>query len=66
MKMLHLSPNIENLINERLESDIYESVNEVVYEALKLLKERDERLARIRAEVQSGFSKQQGNEPELN
>jgi len=36
-----------------METDIYQSPREVLYEALKLLKERDERLARIRAEVQA-------------
>jgi len=48
-----LAREIEQLINERMETDIYQSPREVLYEALKLLKERDERLARIRAEVQA-------------
>jgi len=53
--MLLIDPELEKLIKDRLETDIYQSVGEVVYEALKLLKERDERLARIRADVESSF-----------
>lgn len=44
-----LSPELENLINEKVKSGDYNSASEVVREALRLLKEQDE-LKRIRRE----------------
>lgn len=44
-----LSPELENLVNEKVESGLYDSPGEVIRESLILLKERDE-LKRLRRE----------------
>ncbi len=49
-----LTPELERLVNERVGSGLYQTASEVVREALRLLKERDD-LARLRADVQAGF-----------
>jgi antitoxin ParD1/3/4 len=43
------------VVNEKVESGMYQTASEVVREALRLLKERDEARARVRADVQAGF-----------
>lgn len=49
-----LTPELERLVNEKVGSGLYQTASEVVREALRLLKERDD-LARLRADVQAGF-----------
>ncbi|MCA1624062.1 MAG: type II toxin-antitoxin system ParD family antitoxin [Acidobacteria bacterium] len=53
-----LSPELENLINEKVKSGNYNSASEVVREALRLLKEQDElkqiRREELRREVMKG------------
>jgi antitoxin ParD1/3/4 len=49
-----LTPELEQLVNEKVESGLYQTASEVVREALRLLKERDDH-ARLRADVQAGF-----------
>ncbi|HXG82472.1 MAG TPA: hypothetical protein VNI84_00465 [Pyrinomonadaceae bacterium] len=53
-----LSPELENLVNEKVESGLYNSPGEVIRESLILLKERDEiekmRREEIRREVMKG------------
>jgi antitoxin ParD1/3/4 len=44
-----LTPELEELVNEKVKSGLYNSASEVVREALRLLKEQDE-LRRIRRE----------------
>jgi antitoxin ParD1/3/4 len=54
-----LTPELENLINEKVKSGKYDSPGEVVREGLRLLKEQDElkriRLEELRREVQKGI-----------
>jgi len=54
-----LTPELERLIQEKVESGMYHSASEVVREALRLLKERDElqriRLEELRREIQIGL-----------
>jgi antitoxin ParD1/3/4 len=50
-----LTPELERVVNEKVESGMYQTASEVVREALRLLKERDEGRARLRADVQAGF-----------
>jgi antitoxin ParD1/3/4 len=50
-----LTPELERVVNERVESGMYQTASEVVREALRLLKERDEARAHLRADVQAGF-----------
>jgi antitoxin ParD1/3/4 len=48
-----LTPELEQLVNEKVESGLYQTASEVVREALRLLKERDQE--RLRADIQAGF-----------
>src|SRR6266852_3642394 len=54
-----LTPELERLVTEKVESGMYTSASEVIREALRLLKERDElrqtRLAELRREIQVGL-----------
>ena len=51
-----LTPELERLVNEKVESGLYQTASEVVREALRLLKERDIAREQLRADVQVGFS----------
>lgn len=54
-----LTPELENLINEKVKSGKYASPGEVIREGLRLLKEQDElkriRREELRREVQKGI-----------
>jgi antitoxin ParD1/3/4 len=50
-----LTPELERLVNEKVESGMYQTASEVVREALRLLKERDQARKQLRADVQAGF-----------
>lgn len=50
-----LTPELERLVNEKVESGLYQTASEVVREALRLLKERDHARAQLRGDVQVGF-----------
>jgi len=58
-----LTPELEELINQKVSSGLYHSASEVIREALRLLKEQDElqkfRLEQLRKEVAIGID--QGN-----
>lgn len=50
-----LTPELERLVNEKVESGLYQTASEVVREALRLLKDRDHAREQLRADVQAGF-----------
>lgn len=50
-----LTPELERLVNEKVESGLYQTASEVVREALRLLKERDQAREQQLADVQAGF-----------
>src|SRR5919106_910488 len=50
-----LTPELERLVNEKVESGLYQTASEVVREALRLLKEREQAREQLRADVQAGF-----------
>jgi antitoxin ParD1/3/4 len=50
-----LTPELERLVNDKVESGLYQTASEVVREALRLLKERDQAREQLRADVQAGF-----------
>src|SRR5437667_97234 len=52
-----LTPELERLVNEKVESGLYQTASEVVREALRLLKERDQAREQLRADVQAGFDR---------
>jgi antitoxin ParD1/3/4 len=50
-----LTPELEQLVNGKVKTGLYQTASEVVREGLRLLKERDDRLARLRADIRAGF-----------
>ena len=55
-----LTPELERLVNEKVESGLYQTASEVVREALRLLKERDQGREQLRADVQAGLNLARG------
>ena len=50
-----LTPELERLINDKVETGTYQTASEVVREALRLLKHRDEGLVQLRRDIQAGL-----------
>jgi antitoxin ParD1/3/4 len=48
-----LTPELEQLISDKVGTGMYQTASEVVREGLRLLKDRDER--QLRADVRAGF-----------
>lgn len=68
---ISVTPELEDLINKKLKTGMYNSVSEVIREGLRLLKERDElrelRLKELKKEIQRGYdSTSNGNVAEWN
>jgi len=57
---ISLNPHFEELVKGKVESGLYNSVSEVMREALRLLEERDQlrelRLEELRREIQKGIN----------
>ena len=57
---ISLNPHFEELVKSKVESGLYNSVSEVMREALRLLEERDQfrnlRLEELRREIQKGIN----------
>ena len=54
-----LTPELEQLVHEKVESGMYYSASEVIRDALRLLQERDElrqqRIQAVREQIDRGF-----------
>ena len=50
-----LTPQLEKLVNQKVKTGMYQTASEVVREALRLLRDRDEEFARLKADVLKGF-----------
>lgn len=50
-----LTPELEQLVSDKVKTGMYQTVSEVIREGLRLLKERDERMGRLRADIRAGF-----------
>jgi putative addiction module CopG family antidote len=50
-----LPPDLAKFIQDQIETSHYESADEVIRESLRLLKERDARLAGLRTQIRLGF-----------
>jgi antitoxin ParD1/3/4 len=48
-----LTPELEKLVSDKVDTGMYQTASEVVREGLRLLKDRDDR--QLRADVQAGF-----------
>jgi antitoxin ParD1/3/4 len=51
-----LSPEVEDLIRQKVESGLYSDASEVVHDALRQMDERDRQLAWLREEVAKGVA----------
>jgi antitoxin ParD1/3/4 len=51
-----LTSELEQLVNDKVKSGLYQTASEVVREALRLLKQRDEQMTSLRADVRAGFA----------
>ncbi|PIE69929.1 MAG: type II toxin-antitoxin system ParD family antitoxin [Deltaproteobacteria bacterium] len=65
-----LTPELDNLVKKKVESGLYNSASEVIREALRLLKSRDDltesRTQALKTDIQKGvFSLDQGNGLEM-
>ena len=50
-----LTPRLEELVKQKVGSGLYRSSSEVIREALRLLEERDRRLASLRKDIAVGI-----------
>jgi antitoxin ParD1/3/4 len=50
-----LTPELEQLVNEKVKTGMYQTASEVIREGLRLLKERDQRLEALRRDIRAGF-----------
>jgi antitoxin ParD1/3/4 len=50
-----LTPELERLVTEKVESGMYQTSSEVIREGLRLLRERDERFQSLRRDIRAGF-----------
>ena len=50
-----LTPELERLVNEKVESGLYQTASEVVREGLRLLKEHDEIRVKWREQIDRGW-----------
>ena len=51
-----LTPELERMVQEKVASGLYQTASEVVREGLRLLKERDDQTAALRAAIQEGVT----------
>jgi antitoxin ParD1/3/4 len=50
-----LTAELEEMVNDKVKSGLYQTASEVVREALRLLKERDEDRSQLRADLRVGL-----------
>ena len=51
-----LTPQLENLVRQKVDSGLYASASEVVRASLRLLEERDKHLDALRQDIRDGTS----------
>ena len=52
---ISLTPELERLVADKVNSRMYQTSSELIREGLRLLKERDERLQSLRGDIRAGF-----------
>jgi len=50
-----LTPELEQLVNDKVKSGLYQTASEVIREALRLLRQRDQQYGSLRRDVRAGF-----------
>lgn len=65
-KNISLTPELDQFIDSRVESGLYESASEVVREGLRMLRHREElqqkQLERVRAKIEKGWKESERGE----
>jgi len=65
-KNISLTPELDQFIDSRVESGLYESASEVVREGLRMLRHREElqqrQLERVRAKIEKGWQESERGE----
>ena len=52
---ISLTPELEQLVSDKVKTGMYQTASEVIREGLRLLNERDHRLEALRRNVRAGF-----------
>lgn len=52
---ISLTPELEQLVDDKVKSGMYQTASEVIREGLRLLRERDQRVEALRRDVRAGF-----------
>src|SRR5512140_3781491 len=52
---ISLTPELERLVADKVDSGMYKTSSEVIREGLRLIKDRDERLQSLRRDIRAGF-----------
>jgi antitoxin ParD1/3/4 len=50
-----LTPELEQLVIDKVNTGLYQTASEVIREGLRLLRERDQRVEALRRDVRAGF-----------
>jgi len=65
-KNISLTPELDQFIDERVDSGLYESASEVVREGLRLLRHREDlqqkQIERVRAKIEKGWQQSERGE----
>jgi antitoxin ParD1/3/4 len=52
---ISLTPELEQLVTDKVNSGMYKTSSEVIREGLRLLRERDDRIESLRKDIRAGF-----------
>lgn len=52
---ISLTAELEQLVDDKVKTGMYQTASEVIREGLRLLRERDQRLEALRRDVRAGF-----------
>ena len=52
---ISLTPELEQLVHDKVQTGMYQTASEVIREGLRLLRERDQRAEALRRDVRAGF-----------
>lgn len=52
---ISLTPELEQLVSDKVKTGLYQTASEVIREGLRLLRERDRHMESLRRDVRDGF-----------
>lgn len=52
---ISLTPELEQLVDDKVKTGMYQTASEVIRDGLRLLRERDQRVEALRRDVRAGF-----------